>query len=237
VKKYILFTVIICCLFLLCACENDVNEQTNAPDNEFEVFGEQTSENLEEIANDGIAEKLQAFGMTEDEAHKGREILLTCGVKSIEGCEPTNPNATIDGLVAFLWKIDNDKTVWFTVENREIFYVALNGEDLYDKDNGGYLENFSDVHIPETEITNEIYFELQNLTEQTLDNYFKNAKYYDGWGIGRADNEYMVQCEVYATNDLQTKNWIPAKVWYTAAENDSFVVTGIQIDGIQYKVQ
>lgn len=236
-KKSLLFYCCFIFLIFLCSCEQSTNNTDNKTDNQFEVIAEQTNTSIAEITSDNIAEKLQEFGMTEEEAKKGREILLTCGVASIDGCKPTNSNSTIDGLIAFLWKIDNDRTVWFTVENREIFYVALNGEDLYNKDNGGFLKNFSDVHIPETAIENEVKINLKNLTEQTLDKYFKNAKYYDGWGIGRADNDYMVQCEVYATNDLKIKDWIPAKVWYTELDDGSFNVIGVQINGVQYELQ
>lgn len=77
----------------------------------------------------------------------------------------------------------------------------------------------------------------RNPTETVLDRYFVSAKYYDGWGIGRADEKYMVQCEVYASNALKMKSWVPAKVWYEDQGNGEFVVTGVQIDGTQYEVK
>lgn len=65
-----------------------------------------------------------------------RAIFIMCGVSSLEGCEPTDPSATIDGLVSFRAVWDKDRTFWFTVDKREVFYIALNGVDVYDTDKG-----------------------------------------------------------------------------------------------------
>ena len=80
----------------------------------------ESKEVVQDIVSDGIAEKLQEFGMTEEEAAAGRKILRSCGVENIDGCEPVDPNATVDGLIAFRDKIDKDRTFWFTVQNRAI---------------------------------------------------------------------------------------------------------------------
>ena len=204
---------------------------------ENDINGNKTENTIDDVTSDGIAEKLIEFGMTADEAQQGREILLTCGVKSIDICEATDSNATIDGLVAFRGKIDDQRTFWFTVENREIFYVALNGEDLYDVDKGGYLKHFDDVHIPETEVSQSVWFDLTERSDDVLDKYFVNARYYDAWGVGRSDNMYMVQCQVYASNLIGTNDWIYAKVWYEQQSDDTFKVVGVQIDGQQYDVK
>ncbi len=194
----------------------------------------ESKEVVQDIVSDGIAEKLQEFGMTEEEAAAGRKILRSCGVENIDGCEPVDPNATVDGLIAFRDKIDKDRTFWFTVQNRAIFYVSLNGEDLYDEDQGGFLKKITDVHVPESQVSHETYRKLQDRTEQVLDMYFVDARYYDGWGVGRSDDNYMVRCEVDAANRLGIKDWVVAKVWYEDKGDENFEVVGVQIDGVQY---
>nr|DAQ36353.1 MAG TPA: hypothetical protein [Caudoviricetes sp.] len=215
------------------------SKKDESPDaaGDFDVNGSESAEVLSDIVSDGIAEKLISFGMTEDEARAGREVLLMCGVENIDNCEPTDTSATVDGLVVFREVVDKDRVFWFTVDNREIFYVSLNGTDLYDVDKGGFLMKIDDVHVPESSVEYSVYRQLQDKTERVLDQYFVNARYYDGWGIGRADENYMVQCEVYASNALKMKDWVPAKVWYEDQGNGEFIVTGVQIDGTQYEVK
>ena len=237
-KKLLIFLSILNLAFSLCACSSEDNLGASGVNtsSEFEVEGVTAGELMKEIESDGIAEKLMTFGMTEEEAQSGREILRSCGVESIENCEPTDTNATVDGLIAFRNKIDKDRVFWFTVDNRKILYVSLNGTDLYDADKGGFLMSISDVHVPESTVTSEVYWDLLDLTERVLDQYFVSAKYYDAWGIGRSDDDYMVQCEVYASNALKIKEWVDARVWYTDKGNGTFEVTGVQIDGVQYEV-
>lgn len=237
------FCILLICmlLVLLSACglqDVPTDDKSDSSNSDFEVSAKQVDSVMENIsaATDGIAEKLQSFGLTEDEARTGREVLLSCGVESIDICEPTDSTATVDGLIAFRGEIDKDRTFWFTIENREIFYVSLNGVDLYDSEKGGYLVSIEDVHIPVSDVPTKTYIALQRLTEAALEPYFKNSKWFDAWGIGRADENYMVQCEVYASNDFKVSDWVLAKVWYTEQEDSSFVVVGVQIDGVQYEV-
>lgn len=204
---------------------------------EFDVNGEMSTAEISDIESDGIAEKLIEFGMTEEEAQAGRRILRQCGVETIDGCEPTDPSASVDGLISFREKIDKDRVFWFTVENRKIFYVSLNGTDLYDSDKGGFLMKIDKVHVPESKVSDDVYRQLQDRTEAVLNQYFVKAKYYDAWGIGRSDEKYMVQCEVYAANIFNVKDWVRAKVWYEDQGNGKFIVTGVQIDGVQYEVK
>lgn len=211
-------------------------ESSESSKSEFEVVAESTDVTMTDIESDGIAEKLMEFGMTAEEAQRGREILIGCGVESIDNCEPTSEDATIDGLVMFREEIDKDRVFWFTVDNREIFYVALNGNDLYDADKGGFLMTIDEVHIPDSSMTEDVKLNLLDLTEQVLDQYFTSAKYYDAWGFARSDSDYMVQCDVYASNALKVNSWVQAKVWYTASGDGNFEVTGVMIDGVQYEV-
>ncbi len=198
------------------------------------IDGHTIDDVMEEIESDGIAEKLISLGLTEEEADEGSKILRQCGVPSIDLCEPTDPNATVDGLVCFREKLDDDRVLIFTMENRNIFYVALNGEDLYDEDLGGFLKRFDDVHIPETYLSEPVKINLRDKTESVLDKYFPNAtRYYDAWGFGREDNKFMVQCQV-SDGSILSGDWIYAYVWYEAQIEGEFTVVGVKINGQQY---
>ena len=198
------------------------------------VTGEVVEGTIEDIKSDNIAEKLCTFGFTETEAREIREIFLKCGLTNIDNAEPTDPKATIDGLIAYRVVMDEDRTAWFTIENREVFYIGLNGTDVYDTSQGGFLINIDDVYIPENDISFTTADKLKDLTINSIEPYFVNALWYDGFRYGRSDDNYMVQCEVYAQNRLGVKDWIFAKVWYEYDGTD-FVVTGIVIDGVRYK--
>lgn len=216
--------------------DNDyLTEETShmEADNDF-INGEKVDGEILDIEVDNISEKLCSFGFTGSEAQEIREIFLLCGITDIDGAEPTDPNATIDGLIAYRYVIDDDRTVWFTIDKRELFYIALNGVDVYDTDKGGFLININDVHIPESEISVSVKNTLRDLAESTLDVYFINANYYDAWGVARSDDDYMTQCEVYATNKLGIKDWIKAKVWFKY-DGKNYNVTAVVIDGVRYK--
>lgn len=189
---------------------------------------------LPDIVSDNLVNELMGIGFTKEEATSYREIFLKCGIDSIDGAEPTSTTATIDDLVAYRMVMDDDRTLWFTIDRRELFYIALNGVDVWDTSQGGFLINIKDIHIPESEITVITANTLRDLTESTLDEYFVNALYYDAWGYAREDNNYMVQCEVYANNRLGIKDWIFAKVWYEY-DGTEYVVTAVVIDGVRYK--
>lgn len=159
-----------------------------------------------------------------------REILIKCGIPSIENVEATDTNATVDGLISFREKIDDDRVFWFTIEKRKIFYVALNGEDLYDADKGGFLKKFEDVHIPDIKVSYEEYMKLQNLSEKLLDKYFGfDVRNYKAWGVGRSDNKYMTRCKA-SDGKILTNNWIYCYIWYEK-QNEEFVPTDMKIDG------
>lgn len=179
-------------------------------------------------------EKLKSFGFTDIEAQNIREIFLKCGLTNIDDVEATDPNSTIDGLVMYRAKKDKDRTVWFTIDNRSLLYIGLNGVDVYDADKGGYLININDVHIPESEVSVDVFNTLQSISETTLDYYFFDALWYDAWGVARSDNNYMTQCEVYANNRLGVKDWVRAKVWFEY-DGENYNVTGVVIDGVRYK--
>lgn len=214
--------------------ESEIDVEVDAEDTDAFVSGDVIQGDVPEIDDDGIRDKLVSFGFTDEEATGVREILLKCGIDNIDAAEETDPNATIDGLVAFRWEMDDKRTVWLTIENREVYYIGLNGEDVYDRDNGGFLINVDDIHIPESEVSTDVWHTLVSRTEVLLDGYFVNAQWYDAWGVGRSDDQYMVRCEVLAKNKLGIEDWIFATVWYEY-DGSEYNVTNVQIDGVMYK--
>lgn len=250
-KRFIaVFITIVVCLSL-CACgstnttlgttnkEPQATSKDEESSNVLEIVGNTTDTTMREIPieGDNFVEKLISFGFTEEEAIENAKILRQCGVPTIDICEPTNPEATIDGLVSYRGKLDDDRTFWFTVDNRKIFYVSLNGEDLYDEDKGGYLKNFDDVHIPETYMSESTKMSLKSQTEPFLDKYFPyDTRYYDAWAVGREDNLFMVQCQI-SDGSILTDDWLFARVWYELQEDGTFTPTGVEIDGCSYAVK
>lgn len=250
-KRFIaVFITIVVCLSL-CACgstnttlgttnkEPQATSKDEESSNVLEIVGNTTDTTMREIPieDDNFVEKLISFGFTEEEAIENAKILRQCGVPTIDICEPTNPEATIDGLVSYRGKLDDDRTFWFTVDNRKIFYVSLNGEDLYDEDKGGYLKNFDDVHIPETYMSESTKMSLKSQTEPFLDKYFPyDTRYYDAWAVGREDNLFMVQCQI-SDGSILTDDWLFARVWYELQEDGTFTPTGVEIDGCSYAVK
>lgn len=251
-KSIIVFALMLIFLLGTVGCSNDGagdlpqkdNKQAEANETpkvdetaENEVVGEIIDELMPEIeaTTDDFVEKLLSFGFTEVEAVENAKILKQCGIPVIAVCEPVS-DESIDNLVAFRGELDDKRIIWFTVEHRKIFYVSLNGEDLYDEDKGGYLKSFDEVHIPETSVSVTVADTLKNKSETVLDAYFTNSRYYDAWAYGREDDRYMVQCQATDGNVL-TSEWLSCRVWFEQQNDGNFVVTGVQINGKQYQLK
>lgn len=199
-----------------------------------EVIGVETDEEIVEVPADTFIETLTSYGYTEDEATEITTILKTCGIPSLQNLEQVSDNP-LESVVAWRCKIDNDRIWWFTTDNRELFYVAYNDDVLYDADNGGYLKNFNDVHIPETSVTNDEFLALRDQSEKVLDAHFSSPRYYDAWGIAREDNTYMTYCEA-TDGSLLTDYWYQCYVWYEKQDSGEFVATGLKINGKFYEL-
>lgn len=250
-KRKVAIAIVAMLCLLLCACGSSepITEKSSEPTIEKtevesssnndkpsteEIIGAETDQKIAEIETDNFAEKLVSFGFTEDEAAENAEILRQCGIPTIDICEPTSDNS-LDTVVSFRGKLDDDRIFIFTVDNRKIFYVSLNGEDLYDADKGGYLKNFNDVHIPEKSVTTSDFNTLRDRTETLLDKYFSSARYYDAWAIAREDDNYMMYCQA-SDGSLLTDYWYTCRVWYERQSNGDFKAIGVQINGKYYEV-
>ena len=198
------------------------------------ITGDEVGGEIVDVPIDTMIDKLCSFGFTETEAYEIREIFLKCGLTNIDNAEPTNANATIDGLITYRVIIDDKRTAWFTIDNRKVYYIGLNGTDVYDSNKGGFLINIDDVHIPESEITYEVKDELTLKTRLLLEPYFVKALRFSEFAFGRSDNNYVVRCKVYAENRMGFKDTVMAFVYYEY-DGTKFNVTAISIDGVRYK--
>lgn len=237
-----ILSVVGICLFIwmLIIIVSDTPDDTTNPDDTItnegftqdgltEVEGE-----LPEIESENLVEELMALGFTTEEATEYREVFLMCGIDSIAGAKPTSSTATIDDLICYRIVMDDKRTLMFTIDKRELFYIALNGTDVYDTAKGGFLISIDDVHIPETEISASVENDLAVMTELVLDHYFVNAIWYSNFTYGRSDDNYVVRCEVYCENRMGVKDTVMAFVYYKYNGTD-FEVTAISIDGVRYK--
>ena len=211
--------------------DESVSNNTGFVESDFNKVEGGTLPNSE---SDNLVNELMEIGFTAKEAAQYREVFLMCGINSIAGAESSNPSATIDGLVAYRIVMDDDRTLLFTIDKRELFYIALNGTDVYDTSKGGFLINIDDVHIPESEITESVKTELELRTQLLLEPYFVKALWFNNFAFGRSDNNYVVRCEVYAENRMGFKDTVMAFVYYEYNGAD-FDVTAISIDGVRYK--
>ena len=140
-RAAVLFLAMLICALCFSGC-GSVSKDTTRTDSTnkiIDINGELADGGAEEIRGDSFMEKLLSFGLTEEEAAEARDILIQCGIPTIDNCEPLGKNTSIDGLICFIERLDDDRTIQFTMENRHIFYVGVNGEDLYDADNGGRI--------------------------------------------------------------------------------------------------
>lgn len=213
-----------------------VEENYNTEGNN-DVKVEQNEEKIdikkEESKTDGenniIVKKLVSLGFTKNEAINNGKILMKCGIPNINNCEDASPNNSLDELKAFRVKLDENRTLLFTEENRKIFYVSLNDDILYDKENGGFLKNYKDVHIPEKHVSDEVWMKLKDEAEIIILGYFgDDFRYLDAWGVAREDNKYMVYCEA-TDGSLMTGNWIQCRVWFKKDKKGNFKPTKYRI--------
>lgn len=203
------------------------------------AVGEPVKGELDDI-NTAIVEILVGVGYSVDQASVIQKILNTVGITSIQIENMTGEAAS--GLNAVICYpngyTDRDRRFYFTTEDGELFYAGFLNEDLYDSDKGGFLRSYTDVHVPETEITLEIYNDLRGLAEEAVKsnlNYPSSANFgaFD-WRIGRSDDKYKIQGKVSAKNGFGMKDELYFGVWFIAQDN-SFDIEGIVIDGTRVK--
>lgn len=194
---------------------------------------------LPEIDN-GIVDKLTEAGYTIEHATEIQSILNTCGITSIEIYFQTGEaEKGLNAMSCYANGSKEDKSRFtVTTEDGVPFYVGFLNEDLYDKDQGGFLLKYTDVHIPETKVDMDTYTTLQGLAVKAVEgclNYPSTANFKElSWGIGRSDDKYKIIGEVSAKNGFGVKDDISFGVWFKKV-NNGFVVEGVTLDGIRVK--
>ena len=194
---------------------------------------------LPEIDN-GIVDKLTEAGYTIEHATEIQGILNACGITSIDIYFQTGEaEKGLNAMSCYANGSKEDKSRFtVTTEDGVPFYVGFLNEDLYDKDQGGFLMKYTDVHIPETKVDMDTYTTLQGLAVKAVEgclNYPTTANFKElSWGIGRSDDKYKIIGEVSAKNGFGVKDDISFGVWFKKV-NNSFIVEGVTLDGIRVK--
>lgn len=235
---------LIACLFLTgCAGnagEEDLSHQDESSSQESAYM--QPQEQLEELGqiDTEITDVLLEGGYSLEHASMIQEILNTVGIESIEIENMTgDAEEGLNSVVCYPNDYtDRDRRFYFTTEDGVLFYAGFGDEDLYDSEKGGYLKDYGDVHVPEKEVTLEVYEKLRSLAAEEVKNCLNYPDTADfgslNWGIGRSDDNYQIVGSVTAKNGLGVEEEISFSVWFVS-ENDNFSVEGIALNGIRVK--
>ena len=121
--------------------------------------------------DNGIVEKLTEVGYSIEHATEIQSILNTCGITSIEIYFQTGEaEKGLNAMSCYANGSKEDKSRFtVTTEDGVPFYVGFLNEDLYDKDQGGFLMKYTDVHIPETKVDMDTYITLQSLAVKAVE--------------------------------------------------------------------
>lgn len=241
-EKILLFCSIAGTYGFPCGCGNNtLPEEENIEKEDSDIYDAPIAqlEELEQI-DCAISRTLTDAGYTVEHASAIQEILNTVGIESIEIDNMTGEAE--DGLNSVTCYPngyeDRDRRFFFTTEDGVLFYAGFSDEDLYDSESGGYLKNYSDVHIPEKDVTLEVYEELRTLATEEVKkclNYPASANFNAlDWGVGRSDDKYQIIGNVSAENGAGVEKEMAFSVWFVS-EGDGFAVEGIALDGIRIK--
>lgn len=235
---------LIICLFLT-GCAGSTRERESSHQDEAiskESAYIQPQDQLEELGqiDTEITDVLLENGYLLEHASMIQEILNMVGIESIEIQSITGQaEEGLNSVVCYPnGHTDRDRRFYFTTEDGVLFYAGFGDEDLYDSEKGGYLKDYDDVHVPEKEVTLEVYEELRSLATEEVKNclnYPNTANFSSlNWGIGRNDDNYQIVGSVTAQNGLGVEEEIPFSVWFVAGDN-SFTLQGISLNGLRVK--
>lgn len=220
--------------------ESSENGTENVNETETEYFTEQGADGeLPEISSE-IVEKLVEAGYTVEQASNIQQVLNTVGITEIEIYGMTgDPESGLNAMSCYANGAEDDMHRFtMTTEDGEIFYVGFLNEDLYDVDQGGYLKDYSDVHVPETEVDVDTFLELQLRAEDAVRSCLAHPSTADfdmfAWGAGRSDDLYKITGRVSAANSFGVEDELSFGVWFEK-KDDSFDLTGVEINGVRVR--
>lgn len=235
----------LCIFFSGCSAtadsETDFQVETSGTSSEESMYIEPQSEleNLEDI-DSKITDALVDVGYTLEHASAMQEVLNTVGVESIQIENMTGQaEEGLNSVVAYPNDYtERDRRLYFTTEDGILFYVGFGDEDLYDTDQGGYLKNYNDVHVPEKEVTLEIFNQLCVLAEEEVKsclNYPDSANFDTlNWRVGRSDDKYQIIGSLTAENGLGAEDDVSFSVWFSSADGN-FTTDGVELNGVRVK--
>lgn len=189
-----------------------------------------------------ISDVLKSLGFSDEEAELQSEKFLAVGITKISEPTPANPEGTIDTLQAFVTLAQNEEKFTFTVDQRDIFYIYYYNTALYDRDNGGVLDQIENVHVPESKVSSAMYADLQFNTKDVIKKVLKSpstAKFpwLDGWMVSRADDIYRVTGYVDAQNSFGAMIRSHFSVtWEVDQETNKMKVIKVVFDGQEIPV-
>lgn len=158
-----------------------------------------------------ISEIMVSVGYSEGHAADIELILNSVGITGIEISTMTGmAESGLNAMICYPNGLDEDGSrVTVTTENGVVFYVGFRDEALYDSSQGGVLKQFSDVPIPETEVSSGAEMTLMMMAEDVamkIANYPATVKFNTfAWGFWRNDNVYAVQGTFTCTNAFGVK--------------------------------
>lgn len=255
-KKRIAILIFIAMIFSFSACEStskndrkvtydqkissektsDIEENKN--NNLFEIPNKNL-ESPEEIDN-RIANVMIDQGYSLEHASQIQEILNTIGINEIVIENTTGESESgLNSIICYPnGYTDRDRRFYFTTDNGVLFYAGFGSEDLYVIEEGGYLKNYNDVHVPEKEVSIDVFSKLQLLAEESVKgclNYPDTANFsMFSWRIARSDNMYQILGEVNASNGFGVKDDISFSVWFID-NNGTYSIEAISLDGVRVK--
>lgn len=218
---------------------DEIHQQEVTEDNSYYSEPKETLEELEQI-DTGISGRLQSVGYSTEHSTQIQEILNTVGIESIIIQHMSgDAESGLNSIVCYPnGNTDEDHRFYFTTEDGVLFYAGFLNEDLYDSERGGYLKNYNNVHVPEKEVTTEIYDRLRSLAINEVKsclNYPNTADFNSfSWGVGRSDNNYQIIGSVTAENAFGVEEEIPFSVWFMDGEN-GFTTDGVALNGVRVK--
>lgn len=130
--------------------DEEPNAQTGQEISQSETTpSDNNSPTTDNTKNDPLTEtigQLKNLGFTVDEATNIYNLFVKVGINQISEVQ-TGAGTGIDNLQSFVAIANNDKNLkfYFTVENREMYYIGFRDATLYDNTKGGVLKNIGDV--------------------------------------------------------------------------------------------
>lgn len=82
-----------------------------------------------------VLEQLMAYGYSYEQAETIQELLAECGITDISTFKILD-ETNVDALVTLVDKSREDITIWFVIDNGELYYVGCNGKDIYTQEEG-----------------------------------------------------------------------------------------------------